>query len=562
MIHLWKNILWKYKIWWASIIIPFVVFFLLLFRNPYSNRTLIGNFEPFPDSFHYVVPAREIAEGKGFFIARDFGKIVPSVPPLYSLFLAPTWLINDDARSFYVVNVVLALSSFAAIAWLLRLHTKNPFLLGSVLLLWVTNWYMYWLPSLAMSENLLLLWIIAMLLWVRLPLNKWSSFIAGLLIWLPYFTKFSAAPQTVVFGVVVLLRYWSEWKKEEAAQKAQWLKQFGVFILTTVFVLFISTVHEFAQSGTTLFHRFFEVVTSVARSNPDLPANGESFVAFSASFFLKHFPGYLQAAFGKVTPFLWDRTPVWEWWIAWFGIAGLFVASKWGKRRGVYLSALSVIFAQILFMATFYVVDARYILPILVVVPLGVVGFIETVNKRPWSYLLKGLFVLLCLVSLSLRVPILRKTVAINLKYAETPWYMISVQELDMALATQPQDKPIAVISALAPHLHDFYSNRKVQYHLLPLARFQDFRTQTTREQLYGQDDYSDLMALYNTYLEKGYDLYIESYGLGNVQSHHEDYQRIMSQYETEKIWSGCHGLCDVYKIQRSQKYAEEDTGQ
>lgn len=532
-----------------------MLFILLLARNPYSERTLIGNFEPFPDSFHYVVPARELAHGRGFYIARDSGRIVPSVPPLYSLFLAPTWFVSQDARTFYFVNVVLALASFASLVVLLRLVTKKFWLVGLTLLLWVTNWYMYWLPSLAMSENLLFVWIVSMLIWVKLPLKKWSGLIAGLLIWLPYFTKFSAAPQTVVFGVIVLVRYWFAWKAEKTSERKAFVQEFLVFATATLSVLLMYTLHEYLQSGTTLLHRLIKVVTSVASSNPDIPTQGESYVAFSSMFISQHFPGYLQAAFGKVTPFLWDRTPVWEWWLAWLGFAGLVVSSKWSKHKAVFLSALAIIFAQISFMATFYVIDARYILPVFAVVPLGLVGLVETVKKRPWSYMVGGAFILCCMVALVLRVPTVRKTVAINLKYAETPWYVLSVKELDKALEAQElTDAPVAVISPLAPHLHDFYSSQSVKYHLLPLTRFQDFRTEATRDQLYGQDEYSDLLALYDKYLADGYQVYIESYGLGNVTSHHEDYQKLMSAFETEKVWAGCHGLCDVYKILERKK--------
>lgn len=541
---------WQYKYWLFSVGLPLALLVLLLSRNPYSDRTLIGNFEPFPDTFHYVVPARELAQGRGFYIAREFGRIVPAVPPLYSIFLTPTWFFSQDARTFYFVNIVLALTSFALLAGLLRLMTNKSWLIGLTLLLWVTNWYTYWLPSLAMSENLLFVWILLMLVWVRLPLQKWSGLFAGLLVWLPYLTKFSAAPQTFIFGLIVLIRYWFAWKASRGSERKSFVQQFFGFFVITMSILLAYTLHDYLQSGTTLLDRFINVVTSVASSDPKIPSQGESFVAFSSAFVLQHFPGYLQAAFGKVTPFLWERTPVWEWWLAWFGFIGLAVSSKWNKHRSVFLSALALILAQILFMATFYVVDARYILPIFAVIPLGFVGFVETTKKRPWSYLVSFVFVFFCLMAFVMRAPMVRKTVAINLKYAETPWYMLSVKELDKALEGQESaDASIAVISPLAPHLHDFYSSKKVKYHLLPLTRFQDFRTQSTREQLYGQDDYSDLLALYDKYLSEGYQVYIESYGLGNVSTHHEDYQNLMTAFKTEKIWSGCHGLCDVYKI-------------
>jgi hypothetical protein len=51
-----------------------ITFLILSFKNPYGTSSLIGNFDPFPDSLHYVVPARNFVVGNGFTFAREGGK--------------------------------------------------------------------------------------------------------------------------------------------------------------------------------------------------------------------------------------------------------------------------------------------------------------------------------------------------------------------------------------------------------------------------------------------------------------------------------------------------------
>src|SRR3989339_1452467 len=82
---------------------------LLLAKNPFSSRTLIPNFEPFPDTFHYITSARCLLKGEGFRICRNGEGVRPAVPPLYSISLLPFLAVFDDARMFYVGNVFFSI---------------------------------------------------------------------------------------------------------------------------------------------------------------------------------------------------------------------------------------------------------------------------------------------------------------------------------------------------------------------------------------------------------------------------------------------------------------------
>jgi hypothetical protein len=85
-----------------------IFFLLLLARNPFSTRNLIPNLEPFPDTFHYIVPARALLNGQGLSMVRIGKGFIPSVPPLYTFFLVPIYFFLHDVRSYYFLNVALA----------------------------------------------------------------------------------------------------------------------------------------------------------------------------------------------------------------------------------------------------------------------------------------------------------------------------------------------------------------------------------------------------------------------------------------------------------------------
>ncbi len=131
-------------------------FFLLLFKNPFSYKNLIANFEPFPDTFQYVVPAKSFADNRVFGLVREGRLLEPQVAPLYSFMLIPFYLLNSDPRMFYLANVLLALTSFILFYFLMRKLTGNIWIISLVLFLYVTNYYIYWYPTLAMADNLIL----------------------------------------------------------------------------------------------------------------------------------------------------------------------------------------------------------------------------------------------------------------------------------------------------------------------------------------------------------------------------------------------------------------------
>ncbi|MBP7876063.1 hypothetical protein KA012_03670, partial [Candidatus Woesebacteria bacterium] len=112
-------------LWSAVFSIPILLFLLLAFKQPYSGRSLIGNFDPFPDSFYYVVsPLRLLSTGK-YEIATRYGVAKQSVPPLYGMALLPGYVLNPDPRTYYFTNVLLGIGSIALLGLIVKKTTKS-----------------------------------------------------------------------------------------------------------------------------------------------------------------------------------------------------------------------------------------------------------------------------------------------------------------------------------------------------------------------------------------------------------------------------------------------------
>ena len=112
-----------------------LLFALLVFKNPFSERTLIPNFEPYPDTFNYINPALSLITGKGFNISREGRIIKPNVPPLYSLSLLPAFIIKPDPRMAYYGNATLAFISLLFFWLILRRIFVNKFVIFLLLIL-------------------------------------------------------------------------------------------------------------------------------------------------------------------------------------------------------------------------------------------------------------------------------------------------------------------------------------------------------------------------------------------------------------------------------------------
>ncbi|HAU99209.1 MAG TPA: hypothetical protein DCW55_03185 [Candidatus Pacebacteria bacterium] len=518
----------------------FLLLSLLLFRNPFSVRTLIPNFEPYPDSLHYITSARCFLAGQGFSLCREGRQLETSVPPLYAMSLIPFFLIRNDPRMFYFANVLFTLISVGLFFVILRRLKIHRIIQFATVFFYVTHQYVYWFPTLAMAENLLIPTMLLVVYLFLAPLSKKNAIFSAFAMIALYEIKYVTFPLVGLFGALYGLRILLEQKGRDR------IKIFGLFVcfFVIIFMLFdqgksIRAIFEIAKSS-----QFVQSVESTSGSG-----------YFSTAYIPKHFPLYLRSIFGKQgLALLWRAEPFIYAPLGFMIFAGLVLAlfKKEHRRASIYI--LGAVFSQVLFLSSFYAPDSRYILQLLPVLYIGLaIGFqVMWENQhrmvRYCGYALLSLVLVWYLISSATR---LRFAIALNLKYAETPWYYLSVQKLNEVIdpiAKKSEKQPV-VISALVPYFVDFYSSKS--YRLLPLSPHQEFPYAKT--EVWGDRDYSDFKQMYQAELDAGVPVYVSNYGLGNVPQLHQSFQELNSWFLLTKIADGCYDLCNVYQVTEKQ---------
>lgn len=506
--------------------IPLVVFSLLLIRNPFSERSLIPNLEPFPDSFHYILPAR------CFITMNQWNLCRPATPgrssdvaPLYSATLIPLYLLSIDPRMFFLTNVVLAIGSFLLLHLIfqkLKVHSLTQF---SVLLLAATSYHLYWYPTLPMAENLII-FLFLLSVWLLFSSSlKYRTF--GIFVALGFYaTKYAFAPLTMTFLGLHLFNFWQQRKKFPPF----------VFYLAIAAGLVGLIVLLASRSIVSLFNSNFFAFT--------LTEEEMQKTWFSLAFIPTHLPQYIESLLGRPTLVLWDTRPLVPWYFSVIGVIGLFWGSCTKRFRLVSIAVLLSIFSQFFFISSFYAYDSRYTLHILYSLLIGVgiaVSLFLKILPQDKKYL-TALFPVLTFVFLSVQAPVLRKQLAINLKYAETPWYYVATKHIDSVVSKL---NPDFVAAAFPVYFFDFYTTSS--YTVLPVSVEQE---RTEKPVVYGtQYQYEDIPGLYIQLLTEGKTVYLSNYGLGNQAYMHEAYAAITASMEAQLISEGCHGACNVYKL-------------
>lgn len=515
---------------------------LLLFRNPFGERTLIPNLEPYPDTLHYIVPARSFADGGVFKLTREFGEMSSNVAPLYSILLIPFYVIKSDPRMFYFLNMLLSIVGFYLFYRIIDYLIENKWIVGLTLFIYVTNYYIYWYPQWAMAENLTLtLFLSAIYLLSRKVTGK-RILIAAFLSASFYATKFAYPTLTMGYFVLYLVKILDE--KHYKLNKrvvSTLLKFLAAFFIFQILVFY----YQYVQHGATPLDSLLSFSESV-RSEPK-SANPW----FSSQYFGDYLHTYIDAIVGGKQRFLWSYEPLYQKWLFYLSVPGLLIYSYKKRTRLVISGAVIMVAATVFLMSFFYTTDVRYIYHVIPVIVLGLgltlkVTY-EYFREKDNSAVFYLIFIGLAGAYLMGNFIRIKDQAVINFKYAEVPWYYKSVLVLnDYFDDFTPSPESVYVISPMIPYYIDLYSNGN--YNLLPLSPQQDFRNQ--REEIWGPGDYNDLIGLYNNKLIEDNDLYVYTYGLGNEGYLHASLEGIREEFLLTEVVNECHSQCVLYKIE------------
>lgn len=441
---------------------------------------------------------------------------------------------------FYFANVLLSLISLYLFYLVLKRLTKNKWLIGLGLFLFVTNFYLYWYPQWAMAENLLLPLIIGSFYLILVRGSLRNIFLAAFVAIAFYATKYVAAPLALFYIIIFSIKLFFEKERyRKIGQYFFFLFLLGVPLMAYLYYrLGISHIKSFIE----LVAQFFPVLAGTSKGGVYL-AGDSSWT--SPSYLLTNFPRYFKATLGFPERSLWDFSPIMPSYLAIIGYLGIVLSLLKKQTRLFAAALLTLLFGQILFVSTFYALDMRYVYNVIPTLIVGVILFFIFLRgvkrqKLIFWFLFGGLFVFYSLTN-GLRI---KNQIVLNLKYAEVPWYYISVLRLNDYFQMRQSPKPM-VISPMIPYLIDFYSNGN--YNLLPLAKAQEFRSE--REKVWGPGDYSDLYALYKKYLNGGYELYVSTYGLGIESYLHEAFNNLYKDFDLTEVQNECFTQCRIYKM-------------
>jgi len=519
------------------------LFLLLATKKPFGTNSLIGNFDPFPDSLHYIVPARNFALGDGFTFAREQGKVTIGVPPIYSLTLIPTYLLNHDARSFHFSNLALGVISIVLLFAIARHLSKSVWMTGLLLFVYVTSFVIYWQPSLAMAENVLLPVCLAVLWLFLQPLSMSRVSMSAFLAIACYGSKYVSLPISAVFMLFLLGKIYLEEKNKGLAWR---------YSLVTIVI----ALSSFLVLGGKQFLGYIPKLLQSDLSNS--AATHADTRWLSLEYLSNSLPQYSAALFGAPIYNLWHTKAILPWGMA----AVVLIWCVWAifrLPRQRFLAALlvSLVLSQLAFLSVIEMIEGRYafvFIPIIFTGAAAMAGQPITWGERKIlkqkSTLLQIItVVLLACASLAVNFQDLKTQLLLNFKGGEMPWWQVGVQEADRFVqetsANQTQ-QPI-VISSLSPFVWDFY--RQTQYQVLPFSSSQSM----AKENIWGVDLPSDtLLTYYEGELLTGRTIYLTTVGFGRADWPLLDAFRAEGM-ELELLKENCAGACKIYQLNPAQ---------
>jgi len=148
------------KIWPA--ILGFIIFALLLYRNPYmEQKSLTVKLNFTSNQYKYLTLAKCIAQENSWSLCRE-GRATPAgITPLYSLTLAPIYKVLHNPHAFYFVNFILATLSFIFFYLILKIiFGKSQLKILLMLLIYGFNPYLRALVFTSSPLNLTLFLLI------------------------------------------------------------------------------------------------------------------------------------------------------------------------------------------------------------------------------------------------------------------------------------------------------------------------------------------------------------------------------------------------------------------
>ena len=509
----------KTRLFWLIVFISILIFLGLSFKNPFGVRSLVANLEPFPDALYYSAPAWNLIHGKGFNMSVFSWRAEQIVPPLYSFYLVPFFAVLCDVRAFYYANILLLLGTIIFFNLILKkIFRENLLVVALLSFMFVTNFYIYNLPSLLMAENISLFFLMSglyLLLSKTTKINVILLAVWGVLLWL---IKFSNLPLGLTFYLFVMIKIFLK-KTGKPFRKT--------FIYSSVVIglVFISYLY---------FSKILLVQKDVGGAK-----------IFSVAYFIPNLKLYLGNLFGGQTHYLWFQEHFFVPFAGFFILIGLFIGLLKKGSRLAMVTLLTFIAGLIIFMSFFYVQDARYLLVVfpLWLVPLGFL--VEYIQRKLGRLLTTILIIVLLAILLTAKsfgyrpnerlIITFKKQLSLNFKYKEDPWNYLAVQKFNQFFK-QKEFRGSYLGTFLPPFYINFFYNQQFRY--LPLMESQDFFP--GRNGFLEQMGVTNLREYYRKLLKTNQSVFVSNYYVANLRNWQERFDDLKNDFELILRQSGC----------------------
>jgi hypothetical protein len=318
--------------------------------------------------------ARNITGGEGFKITYKQFPLYSTIPPLYSLSLAPFYAIFDDPRSFYLTNLVLTLaSSFFFYQILLKLFKRN-FVIFLLQLTFITSSIIFTYPAYAMSENLLICLFIASayLLTGRLSVKK--SFILGILTTAFVSTKYVAWPLSLSLLTIFLV--WVIIKKYTPSEKITLVFCYSASFLFSLIIFLLADSYSKQQNIFELIkiysNSFLSLTGLILKVSGTSLNSIQTNPTFSTSYVSSNLLRYFAVLIGGTSSLAGKELITIPPLVGIASLAGIILNPFTSKFKLVSSYLLLAFITTLLFIMLFFANDIRYIF---ITIPIQILSF-------------------------------------------------------------------------------------------------------------------------------------------------------------------------------------------
>lgn len=520
---------------------------LLLFKNPFSGRNSVSNLDPFPDALMYITASKNLVNEGNLKIIYKSIQLDSTIPPLYSISIAPFYYIFRDPRSFYFANVLFTLISAIFFYKITFKLFKNNLIRTALFLAFVSNFIIFGYSSFAMAENLLICLFIISIYLLTEPITTKRSLFLGLLTTAFFATKYIAWTLSFSLGLTFVVLLFTQKMK-----KAQMFKLFSLYSSALIVSFFALIFIESMTKEQGLLAQIRAYLPNLAQTLSSISTLGsgnqtESIATYSKSYIqnnlLRYFAGLIGGpapAAGKdfiITPII----------IGMGSLMGIFVNVFFSRLKLLSFYLLMIFLTTFIYVLFLFVTDIRYLF---IMIPVQIIVFGISLNTlleylRTRRFLLSYsviIFISLTAITLNIYPAVLTQLKANFFDGDHSRVYqtvMFFNQSFD---EPKPGKKPF-LISTLPPLMIDYYSNQN--YNLLPFSRFQHFMH---KPEIWGIQENTDLFKLYKQYIKEGRDIYLSDHDT-NSNIYSATYSIYKQTFALITVSTGCQNQCNIFRL-------------